>query len=402
MGNNTAFASQYEKRLVIIAAVLLLILSGPYFCWWITKNIMLKWIATLALGFIFYKQKGRLSRIDANVVLLYVIAFFFTITLSILKGNITFFGVVDCIPNVFLVYLICANMDFSKKTYLYFSLFFAILMGLSIVAQFLFLTGALPSIGTIVNPGQDRIYTVYPFLIREQTIDAFSMQGIRFAGAYDEPGAIGTIAAVLLCIEKFRLKKWENIIFLITGLMSMSLAFYIILGGYSFLYVLVVRKNIILTLAIIASLGLFYNYTKDNPVFETLIWERLKWDEEKQGLAGEDRMVGDANYYFDTHIKGTQAYWFGLSDTKEFWKSAEGSASYKVVIAQNGMIFLSLYVLCFVLLAFHYRPNRYEFILFLILLIANTMQRPNIYSPLWIFLYAYYARYNSNEQKQRS
>lgn len=399
MENNISLALRNEKRLVIFAAVLLLVLSGPYFCWWITKNIMLRWIVTFALGFVFYKNKGRLSKYDVNIMSLYMITFIFTTTLSILKSNISFFGIVDSIPNLFLVYLMCANMDFCKKTYSYFSLFFAILMGLSIIAQIMFLLGLLPSIGSIVNPGQDRTYTVYPFLIREQSIGLFSIQGTRFAGAYDEPGAIGTIAAVLLCVENFRIRKLKNIIFLITGVMSMSLAFYVILVVYSFLYFLIIKKNIILTLAIIGSMGVFYNYTKSNPVFETLIWDRLEWDEEKQGFAGEDRMVGDADYYFDKHIKGTQAYWFGLSDTKEFWMAAEGSASYKVVIAQNGMIFLSLYMLCFILLSLHYKPNKFEVALFLILLIANTMQRPNIYSPLWIFLYAYYARCYSNKQK---
>lgn len=398
MVSNIEFALKNEKREVIFAAILLLVLSGPYFCWWITKNIMLRWIVTITLGFVFYKHKGKLSKSDAYVMVLYVLTFFFTTILSILKSNITFFGVIDGVPNLFLVYLLCANINFSKRAYSYFSLYFAILMGLSIIAQLLFIFGLLPSIGSIINPGQDRIYTVYPFLIREQTIDVFSIQGTRFAGAYDEPGAIGTIAAVLLCIDNFRIKKWKNIIFLITGFMSMSLAFYVILAVYSILHYLIIKKNIILTLAIIASMGVFYNYTKSDPVFETLIWDRLEWDEEKQGFAGEDRMVGDADYYFDKHIKGTQAYWFGLSDTKEFWKAAEGSASYKVVIAQNGMIFLSLYMLCFILLALHYKPNKFEVALFLILLIANTMQRPNIYSPLWVFLYAYYARCYSNEQ----
>ena len=400
MENNISLALRNEKRLVIFAACLLLILSDPYFFWWITKNIMLRWIVTFALGLVFYKNKGRLSKYDVNIMSLYVITFLFTTTLSILKSNITFFGVVDSIPNLFLVYLMCANMDFCKKTYSYFSLFFAILMGLSIIAQIMFLLGLLPSMGSIINPEQDRIYTVYPFMIREQTIDLFSLQVTRFAGAYDEPGAIGTIAAVLLCIEKFRIRKWKNIIFLITGVISMSLAFYVILAVYSFLYFLIIKRNVMLTLAIIASMGIFYNYTKTNPIFETLIWDRLEWDEEKQGFAGEDRMVGDADDYFDKHIKGTQAYWIGLTDTKEFWKAAEGSASYKVVIAQNGMIFLSLYVFCFILLAFRYKPNKYELVLFLILLIANTMQRPYIYSPLWVFLYAYYAKYNFNEQKK--
>lgn len=288
MRDSVRFVSLKERRLVLIAAVLLLILSGPYFCWWITKNVMLKWLATLALGYIFFKQKGQLSKTDLNVVTLYVVAFVFNLFLTLLKGRITFFGFIDTIPSLFLVYLLCSNIDFCKKTYTYFTFLFAILMSLSIIAHLLSLSGVLPSIGTIVNNAQDRVYTVYPFLIKEQVLDIYSLTGTRFAGAYDEPGAIGTMAAVILCIEKFKLSNWKNIIFLITGLMSMSLAFYIILVVYGLLYASVVRKNFLLTTVILTSFFLLYRYTKDDPTFETLIWERLEWDDEKRGLAGED------------------------------------------------------------------------------------------------------------------
>ena len=394
MEDKILWTSKSEKRLAIIAALLLFVLSGPYFFWWITKNIMLRWLVVLFLCIFFYKKKEKTSRLSIQVIVLYVFTFFYGFINTLLKGKITFFGVIDMIPNLLLVFLLCASLDFSKKTYHYFTLFLSLLMAASIVSQLLYTLGILPSIGTIVNPSQGRIYSVYPFLIKEQVTDVYNLMGMRFAGAYDEPGAIGTMSAIILCIERFRIKSIKNIIFLITGLMSMSLAFYILLAVFSVLNALAIRRNIILTISIIFCIGLFYKYTNDNPLFETLIWERLKWDEDKSGLAGEDRMVGDADYYFDNYIKGTNAYWFGLSDTTDFWKAAEGSSSYKVVIAQNGVIFLALYLLCFIFIAFNYKERKFDVFIFLILLLANTMQRPNIYAPIWVFLYAYYARLN--------
>lgn len=399
MKDKILFNSVYEKRLVIIAAVFLLILSGPYFCWWITKNIMLKWLVTLALCFVFYKQRERLSKASLSIIILYVFTFLYGLLNTLFKGRMTFFGIVDVIPNAFLVYVLCANLDFSRKVYHYFILLFSLLMAASIIAQLLYMLDILPSLGTIVNPDQDRIYTVYPFLIREQVSDVYNLSGMRFSGAYDEPGAIGTLAAILLCIDGFRLKSFKNIVFLITGLMSMSLAFYIILVVFSLLHALIVRKNILLVMSIVICIGFFYKYTIDNPFFDTLIWERLEWDEDKQGIAGEDRMVGDADYYFDKHVKGTSAYWFGLKDTKDFWKAAEGSSSYKVVIAQNGMIFLMLYLLSFIVLAIRHKSQKVGVLIFLILLLANTMQRPNIYAPIWVFLYSYYARLDTSSKK---
>lgn len=392
MENSITFTSSRERNIVLIAAVLLLVISGPYFFWWITKNIVFKWLTTFGLGYVFYTQRGLIANTDRKIQILYVLTFVYNIANTFIKGNISFFGILDTLPNLLLVFFLCGKLSFSKKVFHYFSLFYAILMGFSIIAQLSFLAVGLPSIGAIVNTTQDRVYTIYPFLIREQVVDIFNFSGTRFSGTYDEPGAIGTISAVLLCVNQFRLKDWRNIVFLLTGLLSMSLAFYVMLTFYSLAYVLLIRKNILLTLVVITSFGIFYHYTKDNPMVESLLWERIEWDEDKGTFAGEDRMVRDANIYYEKYVQGTSSFWFGLEDTKAFWATAEGSSSYRVVIAQNGFVFLFLYISCFVLLAFHHKPNKFEIIIFITLIIANTMQRPNIYQPLWVFLYAYYAR----------
>lgn len=395
MGNNFITQAKTETRLVIIASLLLFIFSGPYFFWWITKNIALKWIATLFLCYIFYIKRDLLYSKSTGARTLFVIAFVFNIINTILKGKVTAFGVLDMIPQFFMLYLLCGEDRFRKGVFHYFTIWFAGLMALSIIAQVLYMNGMLPSIGTIVNPSQDRTYTVYPFLIREQIIDIYNLSGTRFSGAYDEPGAIGTMAAVLLCINKFNLRDWRNIVFLISGLISMSLAFYIILAVYSLTYFAIVKRNILFVLITLVAFGVFYVKTKDDPTVQVLIWDRLEWNADKKGIAGEDRMIGDADYYFEKHIQGTPAFWFGLNDTTEFWKAAEGSSSYKVVIAQSGMIFLFLYLLSFCILAFRHKTSKIEIILFLTLLLANTMQRPNMYVPIWVFLYAYYARSNT-------
>ncbi|MHA6309138.1 O91 family O-antigen polymerase [Hafnia paralvei] len=50
---------------------------------------------------------------------------------------------------------------------------------------------------------------------------------IRFSGIYDEPGLLGTISALFLLADKFNMKSKINIILLISGVISVSLVFYI-------------------------------------------------------------------------------------------------------------------------------------------------------------------------------
>lgn len=397
MNDKIDFSSPYEKRMVIGASILLMVFSGPYFCWWITHSVVLKWLTTLMIGYIFYRNTGRLKATENRAKRLYVFALMYLVLSSIFRQKVTFFGAIDLMQNLFLVNLLCINVQFSRKVYKYYHSLFTGLMFLSILAYLVDFFGFLPSLGTINNPIQDRTYTIYPFLVKENLVDIYSVSHVRFCGAFDEPGAIGTISAVLLCIEQFKFNNWKNIVLLITGLLSMSLAFYLIFILYSISYVFFIKKKLIMSFMIIMSLGIFYYYTQDNEMFEKLIWNRMKWNEETQSLAGENRMVGDADMYFDKHVKGTYAYWFGLDDVESFWKSAKGSSSYKVVIAENGILFLFMYLLCFIMLAFKYKSSKFELLMFLALLIANTMQRPNLYSALWIFLYAYYARLNYNE-----
>ena len=57
------------------------------------------------------------------------------------------------------------------------------------------------------------------------------------------------------------------------------------------------------------------------------------------------------------------------------------------------MIFLILYLLFFVILAKKHKTNNKAFILFILVLVANTYQRPDIYSIVMIFIYSYFARW---------
>lgn len=47
----------------------------------------------------------------------------------------------------------------------------------------------------------------------------------RLSAVYDEPGMVGTVAALLLSADRFRLQRWQNLVLLSGGILSFSLAF---------------------------------------------------------------------------------------------------------------------------------------------------------------------------------
>ena len=64
----------------------------------------------------------------------------------------------------------------------------------------------------------------------------------RFMGPFDEPGVLGTISALLLSADKLNLNKNSNKIIFFSGLISLSLAFYVLISLY-FILAMVLKLN---------------------------------------------------------------------------------------------------------------------------------------------------------------
>ena len=371
----------------LFTACLLFVLSGSYFFWWITTNTVLKIIIKLLLCFLFFKNTKKITSSDRWAITLYCSALILQVFLAIIHNNANFFGVIDMLTNFAMIPILLAGVAFSERVYEYFRNIFSFVFALSLIAVLFYMIGMLPVIGELTS-GQGRTYTIYPFLVKENMTYLFP----RFCSVFDEPGAVGTYSAIFLCVNRFNLKDWKNIVFLLAGLISMSMFFYILIVLYLLYFLIINKRKYLSAILLCVAISSFYYVTKDDPYLYGVMWSRFEWDEDEGKFIGDNRMVGDADYYFEHSIKGTPAYWWGTDDIKEFWDYSEGSSSYKVVVASNGMVFLMLYLLVFIVLAYGNKHNTSGFLLFVLLLLLITYQRPNMYYPVWIFLYTYYTR----------
>lgn len=202
----------------------------------------------------------------------------------------------------------------------------------------------------------------------------------RFSSVYSEPGHMSMVCAILLYVNGYTWRKWQNIVMTVCLIWSFSLAGFLLYFGGLILYVLANSKKIWLTLlkiigttVIIVTLGLSYYSPQNDDMFSIKILSRLEFDE-NNGLAGNNRNSVRFDQYYDKVMSGPDK-WLGIGRGKlgEMF-GGTGNASYKNYMLGNGVVgmigvflLMASYLFCY--------PSRKGFGL-MILISISFMQRP--------------------------
>lgn len=371
-----------------IAAVMLFLLIPPYFMWGIMSINYFSIPLTLILCLFFYKNKKKLNNSDRHVLLLFVITLLYYIINGLIHGSNIMGGIARLLIFAYIA-VPFAKDSFSKQVYDKFLTIISVVLSVSVISYILSRSGVFPPIGQItrMEGNELRHFDVYPMLVAERGFDF-----LRFYGPFPEPGDVGTLSAILICVQRFSFKDKRIIPIFIAGLISFSLFFYVLVIIYGSIYLLTKKSYFVFFLFVALFVG-FYIKTKDDPILYPLIWERVEWDKENMQLKGDTRKGDLVDDYYET-FKETPQYWTGSSkeEVERFWNIVGSTSSYKVVVITDGMLFLILYLLFFIIYAYRYRRFNVEFILFVLVLLANTYQRSNIYNIIYLFLYTYFAR----------
>lgn len=166
----------------------------------------------------------------------------------------------------------------------------------------------------------------------------------RYLGMFIEPGYTGVMCALLLMANGFNIKKKINIIILVSALVTLSLATYLLLSVYlvTKFYKKDSARKAAAGLVIAVCLFLIINF-----FFYDLSWVqdyffKRRLEEMFAGNITGNRFSGSFNEFFNNTILGNPFYFlFGLGSVSYIEASKMlkwGSAGYKVYIAQFGMI----------------------------------------------------------------
>ncbi len=215
-------------------------------------------------------------------------------------------------------------------------------------------------------------YIDYKFIFLYRASSSISL--VRLCGICNEPGYFGTICALILCASSLNLKKKSNIIILIAGFLTFSLAFIITLVIYLLLKYLKDVRTVILTVLLTCFyLFLLPNIYTGNPTIDRFIQRMTITDE---GLAGDNRTTDELEYVFNDVVKNKPLFGYGEGYLKT-QNLKGGVSSYKTYIIQYGFVGCIL-LWGSLLLAALYKNKNYLSIIYIIVFFVNIYQRPNI------------------------
>jgi hypothetical protein len=202
----------------------------------------------------------------------------------------------------------------------------------------------------------------------------------RFCAYYDEPGVVGTISGILFLCNGFNFKKICNIPIFIGGILSFSLAFYLVLIIYG-IFFLPLKYKLFFTSVFIILLFVF-NQNQVVQLVNNYIFSRMQI---KNGeWVGDNRTISSFDNWYNNFKKTDDFYW-GIGREKSLIVNL-GGASYKDLIVSYGVVFFIIYCLAFFFMAYGRFGLRKELYIFLFLFLAIIYQRPFITNYFYVFL----------------
>lgn len=364
----------------IAAALLLFFFTQPFFIWgYLFQNNYVQFILGFIMAYLFLKNKEFVGITKLLFICFLVIMVFQTYV----QGRNIFY-LLSILPFSLLPF---ANKKFTKSTYNNFLNIYCFISFISLIVWLLALIGIAPQIGTVapLNQLKNFQYIHYPFLI-------LSPGSYRFCCVFDEPGVVGTLSGIFLCIQGINLKDKRNVILLASGLCSMSMFFYLMIAVYGVLYYITEKKSIWKAILMITIIFVISYVIQNIPVLNEIIGNRLEWNADEMRFVGDNRSSEELISYL-TNIVGTNEFWYGVNDKSDFWESVSGECNIYITILMNGVLFCLLYLGFMLTYGLRFKKTWTAFILFIFVFLTCIYQRPFLFNAYFIFLWTYMARY---------
>lgn len=372
--------SLLEHVEVISCAVLCFAALNPYFLWTIGKEVQFLMLCVFSMA-VFIDRYHSLKKIAAGLFLASMIFLY-----SMLYG-MSAFGA--CYVALFSLLISVVSKDVLLKAFSLFKYFFVCCMVPGLILWFLhnvLLDKSFLFMGYVDDeyvPNQLKVeagfrYATYPFSV---VLDyMLEWPYYRIFGPFDEPGRVGTIAALLLAIERFDLKHISNMVIFLVGLLSFSLAFYVL--SLLFLVVYFSRRPVIILLLLMCSISAGV-VLSENAFFKAKIIDRFSVSSEGK-LSGDNRTGASLEENFIAWRNAPVIdYIIGFKNLP-----AEEGSSWKLIPIRSGLLgvisfvtfFISIYVVC--------NGFRLPFNLaFLMVFSASIYQRPDVVSPALLLIF---------------
>ena len=379
-----------ERLLLIYTAVMIVVYNNCYLKWdsygHATVSLVFKLMYhTASVLLMFYALVVRHSRKQLTLsaffsVLVAVILFIHT---NFLGGEYLFQSVIPMLETIIAIIAIF-TLDDTKKSVLmeWVIISFALLVLPSMIYFILKNVGInIPySILASDNPGKvmkNISYMHYPLGL----IIKAPWSIARFTGVFDEPGVVGTMAAVFISIGYRRIdRKWIVLLF-IEGMLSLSMAFYALLVIFVIVRAFAdgaLKAAGIIALIVIAFI-VFINIPFKNASLRDL---QSRIDLSSSFLIEDNRTSNTFDVEYEKFVEeGGYDLMMGKGGTGAYTKNPlmAGSNSYKCLIYDLGIVGFVLYVGFFVIAAFTRRFKK-DLLPFYAVFFASIYQRAYVFN----------------------
>lgn len=386
----------YSNIIQIMMSLIFLWSLKPFFTWKTYANGIFAKVnfifLIITLFCIFTYKKIKISKISGILLLLTFIAGI--IIIGICGGfHPTKLLSTAWIPYCYIFVYFLLNDEDKKNSFELFSKLLAILLIPSIFYFFITKFITLPY-GIIESTNEIKIissayYRHYPFAVQfSSNIPAYDvLYSLRMCGMFDEAGALGTNCALILVANRFEIKNWYNKVLLTAGVLSFSLAFFMLVAIYFIVINLFnVKKKSAASLAFVSILYFIFINVPIHMEQLAKIQDRIQIT--SNGLAGDNRTNPAYDRLFDSFLnsQSTSDKLLGMGEgaigSVQQEELIDGS-SYKSVIYDYGYLGFSVGIAWIIITAIIIGKTRKVHIMHIVALIvvflANLYQRPSLF-----------------------
>lgn len=369
----------------------------------------------MIIGFMSFNlvMKGNIEVGNRIIIGILLIQAVFGLIYALVHMDMSYMVVTSHAMVFLLVYIFIINFIGMNRVAASFIPVFIVIGVMAILVVLLSISGVLQPISSFQNPDGRTSYN-YILTFSNAVFDFSGFSLVRPSGFFDEPGKLALYLVYMLVINKLMdwSKKAEWLL-IVSGLFTLSLAFFISLLFY-FLFFYMNKKNffaLLFSVSSIVGLGIYVDEIKDDSAVAFAIYKHTIWRLESS--ESEDKLIrgdGRSKLALEATKVFSENKLFGYGRMKATNDYEGLSANIMVPLAIDGLVgsfFVYLLVIYMVIVAFS-PINRSIFsydttaIKVVIIICMQYLQRPSVSSLLDYILIAmviYLIKIHRNEIK---